>query len=303
MQAEEASEAFVAALHCALHAPQLTHYALSDCFAQDLQRKRQNACALAEEYASLARAFWREGPAAASADPAWRAFKKVNKAAAVRSDDVGEVLEALLRNLHDALAKTQRIEGSLAEEHVSLPAWLERAEREGYSFLTEVFQAQLETAVWGLEGSGPATHEHPWALRVCVDGCTTLHQALARALEPQTVDGYAGHATATASKRYTWLPLVLVVSLRRSSEKFVEYVADLDASGYVRSVDECRYSLCAVGLRRPPAAAAGPARHVVLACAAPGDWNVLGPGRCEPLPHVNDIIQKDAALLVYRLLV
>jgi hypothetical protein len=114
------------------------------------------------------------------------------------------------------------------------------------------------------------------------------------------VDAYAGEATATVDKSFTWLPPVLVVSMHRTADKYVEYVAELDASGYVQGVEDCRYSLCAVSLRRD--GGEGPAKHLVMASAVPGEWNVLGPGRCEPVAHVNDIIQKDASLLLYRLL-
>jgi len=299
MQAGDAPPAFVAALHLLLHAPQLAHYALSDCPEADLQRKRQNACGLVEAFCALARDFWGDFGGSQSAQTCWLAFRKVAKAGVARSDSVHDLAMALLAHMHAGLAKTEPLSDSLALRRVRADVWHAHNAQNGYSFLAETFQAQLGTATWDLQ-SRSETFEHPWSLSVAVDGCSTLQTALARKLEPLTAHA---EGVVTATKRYTWLPCVLIVDIQRASDRFVDYPAELDASAYAeprtsgRDRDDSRYALCAVVCAAPDG------RHVVL--ATPGGqepWSVFAPGERKPLPHVNDVIQKNAEVLLYRLL-
>lgn len=297
MQAGEAPGAFVAALHCLLHVPQLAHYVLTDAVvSQDALRKRQNACAFLDAFVALARAFFLGGGGdddPPSAADAWAAARKLCKASVLKSDSVAEFVKAALRSLHDALGKTAPMRDSLAAKHVDAEAWSAHNAREGYSFLTEVFQAQVRETVWSMEAE-EVSHAHPWVLELDVEGFDTLRKALrARHAPREPVKRLGEHELATVESKFAWAPLALVIALRRSKPQYVEYPAELDVSPHRVDMEDCRYALCAVAASKPEG------DHVVYAVEDEA-WRELRPGDARPLGDIEAIVQKHATVLVYR---
>lgn len=299
-----------AALQCLLHAPQLTNYFLSECVQDDLQRKRLNACQVAAEYGALAAAFWRDdAKAPLDTAPLHAALAKVHRPfgrAANGPHDAHEAMLVLLRCLHDALSKTAPVQQSLAAPHVAAEAWDAHSRAGGYSMLTEIFQGQLEVTVAGAAYAS-TTHEHFWDLGLAVDECTSVQQALQRFLAPETVDGFRVEDGSTIQARLTktplWLPLVLIVHLkrfdaarRRKIDKFVDYPADLDLSGCVRSNSACRYSLFGVCLHAGDLGAG----HYTALVEVRGRWFHANDEVSTPMDDLNALIQKDAYVLLYK---
>jgi ubiquitin C-terminal hydrolase len=302
---------FLAAVQCLLHAPQLVNYFLDGkCAEEDLQRKRLNACRVAQEFGALAEAFWRDADQTClDASPLHAAVAKANRgfARAGGAADAHESMLVLLRCLHDALAKTKPVPQSLAAQHAHAGAWEEHAAAAGYSFLTEVFQGQIET-VTASETAATTAHEHFWDLSLSIEGCTSVQQAIVRFLAPETAEGYAPGDGSSSDVRLvktpTWLPLVLVVHLkrfdaarRRKVDKFVDYTVELDLSGAVRSNEACRYSLFGVCLHAGEAAGAG---HHTALCEVRGRWFHANGEACDPIDDLNALIQKDAYVLLYK---
>ncbi len=285
-----------AALQCLLFSPPLTNYALSGLAEQDLHRKRINACALATEYISLAKAYWTDPePAVLDTRALWGALAKLHRPFANSNPhDAHEALALLLRHLHDAFAKTPRVERSPAWQHVDRPAWEAQCAKEGYSMVTELFQGQLECTVTAPDGHTSVTHEHFTGLSLDLQGCATVQQAVARCTEAVQIEGYtlpSGQAAAvTQTRRFRYMPLVLVVHLKRFDsaggkvDRFVDYSTALEAGG-------ARYRLFGVCLHVDG--------HYVAACEVHDHWFLCDDAACTPM-EVNSVVQKDAYVLMYK---
>lgn len=306
---------FNAALQCLLHAPQLTNYFLSaeGCVHEDLQRKRLNACAVATEYAALVAGYWRDPPPGAAGGldtaPLRAAVAKIHRAfAREQQHDAHEAMLVLLRCLHDALAKTRPVTQSLAAPHVDAAAWDQESRAAGYSILTEIFQGQVEVGVAsGAAGYANTTHQHFWDLSLPVDAASSVQQAIQKFLQPEGVEGYrlddGRTVDVTLTKTPLWLPLVLIVHLkrfdasrRRKIDKFVDYPVDLDLSGAVRSNAPCRYSLFAVCLHSGDLASG----HYSALCEVHGRWHHVNDAAATPVDDLNALIQRDAYVLLYK---
>lgn len=234
-----------AALQCLLFAPPLTNYVLSGLAEADLHRRRLNACALAGEYVSLAKAYWGSPPpataAAAALDtrPLWAALCKLHRPFAnAQPHDAHEALTALLKHLHDAFSKAPRLgeDESFAWRRVDRPAWEAQCAREGYSLmLTELFQGQMELVVTGPGGYRSVTHEHFTGLTLDVPTATTTAGAkvtVAECLdrhvtETVRIEGYkipalgGAEAAVTQTKAVRYAPLVLVLHLKANVDNDV----------------------------------------------------------------------------------
>ena len=284
-----------AALQCLLYSPPLTNYVMSGLAEQDLHRKRINACALASEYISLTKAYWtQQDPAVLDTRGVRGALAKLHRPFANSNPhDAHEALTLLLRHLHDALAKTPRVDPSLAWQRVDRPAWEAQCAKEGYSMLTEVFQGQLECTVSG-PGYCSVTHEHFTGLSLDLQGCATLQQAVAGCTGPEEIEGFtlpSGQtATVTQAKRFRYMPLVLVLHLKRfdpaggKMDRFIDYSTTLEAG-------ECTYGLFAACLHRDG--------HYVAACEVSGHWFLCDDATCTAM-EVNSVVQKEAYILMYK---
>ena len=298
-----------AVLQCLAHAPQLTNYVLAPgCAGEDAQKKRANACAALAEYAALVRAYWSRDAAAggdAAVDPTGlrAALLKLHRGAfrPGAPQDAHEALLALLKTLHDALARTKPVAGSVAAPRVDRAAW-DAHNAGNYSMLTEIFQAQLATRVEGPGGFAAAAHDHPWDLVLPIDEATSVQQALARYLAPARVDGYrlpdGSAAAVTVRRALVYLPLVLVLCLSRFGaggakklDKFVDYGVELDAAvgGGVR------YKLFGVVLHAGGAADG----HYSALVRHREAWAWANDEAVTPVADLNALIQRDAYLLFY----
>lgn len=288
-----------AALQCLLYCPPLTNYILAGWADKDLLKRRSNACALANEYVSLAKAYWsQKDPPVLDSRPLWAALCKVQKTFAnSQPHDAHEALVAVLKHLHESLGKTPRVHPSPTEESsVDVEAWERHVEREGYSVITELFQGQMESRVTAPGGYSSTTHEHFSGLSLDVGSCGSVAQALQRLLEPtriedfRTADG-TPPVCATQVKRILYCPLLLVIHLKvldaqgNKLDKFIDYSTTLD-------LPCSRYSLFAVCMHN--------GAHYVAACEAGDRWFLIDDASCQELQQVNSVIQRDAYMLLYK---
>lgn len=290
-----------AALQCLLYAPPLVAYLISGLAEQDLHRKRANACALATQFISLAKAYWtsRDPPCLDTAG-LWAALCKLHKPfAGQHPQDAHEALAVTLRHLHDAWAKTPPLARSVARQHVHHAAWDAHVAATGYSMVTELFQGQLEQTVREPADGGycSVTHEHFTGLSLDLEGCATVTQALnkflrAERIEEFSVGGGAAPVAVTQTKRVLYMPLLLVLHLKRFDaagnkiERFVDYSTTLRCAD-----DGGEYELFAACFHRDG--------HYVAACESAGRWTLMDDSVCCPL-EVDSVVQRDAYMLLYK---
>lgn len=290
-----------AALQCLLYSPPLVNYVLAGLAEADLHKKRINACAVASEFVSLAKSYWtRPDPPALDPRPLWAAMCKLHKPFANNHPhDAHEALALALKYLHDALARTPRVAGSIAAQHVVSEPWEASLAKDGYSMIAEMFQGQLECAVSDGAGYHSLSYEHFNGLSLDLDGCATVPQAIAKFLAPTDIDDFklpsGAGARVTQTKRLVYAPLILVVHLKRFDarghkvDRFVDYSTTLDLQQHGPGAGQ--YALFAACMHRDG--------HYVAVCEANGRWFLLDDAAVSELP-VNSVVQKDAYVLLYK---
>ena len=286
-----------AALQCLLHTPALTNYVLSEWAEKDLRKQRLNACALAGEYISLTKQYWTAPePGVLDTRPLWTALAKVHKFFGNGDPhDAHEAVLAVLKHLHDALARTPRIQPSIAYDAVDRPAWDAHLAKEGYSILSEMCVGQVACTLQGPGGFASTTHEHFHGLSLDIEGCATLGQAVAKSFAPSAIDGFTfpdGSVAAVEQTRLpVYMPLVLILHLKRFDargakvDRFVDYSTALEVPGHGT------YDLYAVCFHRDG--------HYVAACRAATDWLLMDDAAVTPM-GINAVVQKEAYVLFYK---
>ena len=266
---------FNAAIQALLHTPQLVNYALADTlYGDDLYKKRMNACAMATEFAALARSYWStETKKAPSAVPLRTAFCKVKKSMAAprQEQDAHEAILGLLETMHAALAKVVRVrEPPPTADH---GAWTTHNEQQGYSLLTEMFMVQTEMR------DRPGVFDHVWGLSLPVAEASSVSQALA------AMDVTIRHP-----------PLTLMLHINRFDaagnkiNKFVNYTIEMTLEGK-------KYALYAIILHSGEARTGG---HYTAMVQHQGTWTFVNDAACTPVTDINTVIQKDAYVLLYK---
>jgi ubiquitin C-terminal hydrolase len=276
-----------AAAQALLHCPPLVNYALSAGFTADQNARRSNACAAANAFAALARAYW----APAGAQPAdlgpesarlLAALTKVYPRLARGQQDAHEGVVLLLGLLHDAGARAARLppdqSATSASACCDAAAWAQTP----YSFLTEIFQGQSRL----VDDAAPRL-DHWWCLSLAISDSTSVPAAIAR----HHGSGHATHA-----------PPCLIVHLKRFDaagqtkiDKFMSYGADLSVP-LAPDARPAQYALFAVVMQ------SGDARSGHYTCLAEhrGAWSFADDGAVTEVTDINSIVNRDAYMLLYK---
>lgn len=281
-----------AALQCLLHVPSLTNYVLQGWAEKSLLKRRANACALANHYIHLTRAYWTTPePPVLSTAALHAALGKVHKGFANgQPHDAHEAVLAVLKHLHDAMARTPRIEPSQAAARVHREAWNDHVAKDGYSVLTELFVGQMECTLTCSTSPPSVTHEHFQGLSLDVRG--TLADSVAAMLEPVHIEDYAVDG-AVQTKRVVYAPLVLTVHLKRQRadgskvDDPVEYETVMTLLG-------CTYHLFGICFHRDG--------HYTAACELDGAWRLMDDDQVRPYEATEDAA-KDVYMLFFKKLV
>lgn len=252
-----------AAMHCLAHVPPLVAYTHGPEFEATLATRRKNACELARRFAALVRDYWK-----ASDDPPGTGVSCSAVHAAFctlhrkHDRDARAALRLLIESLHAALSTIER----LVDRPVPFApgfdaaAWDAHCLHGGYSLLTEIFESQMVR-------DGAA--KHSWV--VAVEPKASIEKCL------EGLD-------------FTRLPLCLVVNLAGESEGvFVAYDSTLRLAECNRPV---QYKLFGVVLHRDGDWAS--------LCANKGVWYHRDRTKTVPLENINDLLQKDAVMLLYK---
>jgi hypothetical protein len=253
------------ALQCLLHVPQLVNFARHEMFEGCLFRKRKNACDVATEFAALAKTYWNSGDEQ-SASGILEAFVRAHRSFKGKrhKNDAAEALTLFVDTLHSALANTERISDHPVPFEGDEDSWNAHINATGYSMILDVFAGQRR-----LENKSFETFF----------GLTLDHSV------PVT--------KALGAYDFTRLPLILAITLQKSEDKqFVAYEADMHATENSFVV---RYKLFAVLLHH---GGADDGHWTALACHA-DTWTHYDDTACSTV-HVNDVVQKNAAMLLYK---
>ncbi len=258
-----------AAMQCLLHTPQLVNFVRHDMFDECLFRKRKNACDIAVEFSKLAAAYWNSDDAkdTLSTGGILDAFLKMHRSFKGKrhTNDAGEALMLMLDSLHAALANTKRISDHPVPFEGDLPSWDAYIASSGYSPVTDIFLGQRRLA----------------------DGFESFMGL--------TVDDAVSKSVSTYE--FTRLPLILVITLQKSEDKqFTAYDGEMHVHEHLAAGKTAvRYALFAVLLHHGDAVGG---HWTALACHG-GEWTHHDDASSTRV-HVNDVVQKDAVMLLYK---
>ena len=282
------------AMQCLLYTPQLVNYFLSGLYNQDLLKKRQNASALCEEFASLVHTYWRSEDNL-NLDRFIAAFLKCNRSFVLdQQHDAHEVFNMILTILHESLSKTKEIEESVALEYVNREAWRAQNDK-NYSFITELVQNQVEISIEGSE----SRYEHLWDISLPIDTCSSIQAALTKYVEAETIHDYKrGEHTldVRCTRKFVYTPVIMIIHLKRFNnknkkiDKFVDYATELTISA------GAAYALFAVIMHSGTLHNG----HYTCCCEVKGHWFKMDDQVVTPIVDINAIIQRDAYMLFYK---
>lgn len=253
------------ALQCLLHVPQLVNFVRHDMFEGCLFRKRKNACDLATEFSKLAKAYWNNS-AEQSAAGVLEAFVRTHRSFKGKrhKNDAAEALMLFVDTLHSALANTEQIPDHPVPFEGDKESWDAHAKIAGHSLISDVFAGQRRLDTSSFE--------------------TFLGL---------TLDHTAPVTKALAAYDFTRLPLILAITLQKSEDKqFVPYEAEMRVA---ENSFEVHYKLFAVLLHH---GGADDGHWTALACHA-DSWTHYDDATSSAV-HVNDVVQKNAAMLLYK---
>lgn len=252
-----------AALQCLLHVPQLVNFVRHDMFEGCLYRKRKNACDVATEFSKLASAYWTSNDTISTSGILDAFFRSHRSFRGKRhANDAAEALMLLIESFHAALANAKQIEDHPVPFHGDRTSWDAYITSSGYSPMTDIFlgQRRLET---GFE--------------------TFLGLTLA-------------NVATMATFEFTRLPLILVITLQKSEDKqFTTYDGEMHVRECGVGDVSVRYALFAVLLHHGDTSGG----HWTALARHGDEWTHYDDAGSTRV-HVNDVVQKDAVLLLYK---
>jgi len=260
-----------AMLQCMLHVPQLVNFVRDDMFESCLLQKRKNACEFAIEFSKLAKTYWSLIESTATPDAITEAFMRVHRSFKGKrhKHDAGEALLLSIDTLHTALGNVGHLIDDDDDQH-PMPfegnedEWAKHVAHTGNSPILDIFTGQQ------LVGT---VYEH--FTSVMLDPMASVDKAF-------------------ESLTFTYLPLILIATIKKSEDKqFVGYSDTLSLRDAAYHVD---YALFAVLMHHGTSADG----HWTALVHHLGKWTHVDDERQTVLTDLNDIIQKDAVMLLYK---
>lgn len=296
---------FNVALQCLLYCPNLTNYFLVD-HATDINRKVKGASAIAEAYGELVRSYW-TSPSPANPLPVHLAFVKACRFKANTQHDAHEALVCMLDKLHCGLSRMKPPPDTavVTQPGLVLAPWVDSL-KNTTSVVMEVFRGQVETRT---EGPGVSTisYDHFTSVSLPVhDPLWNLGLCFEKHMDDEVLSDFrldnGGLTSVTQSKRFTYLPRILVVHLKRFDNtsaklaKYVDYTVELDLGRHAVPGIEHHYQLFAVCLHRGTESSG----HYTACAEVKGQWYAMDDDNVTRVQNIANIIQKDAYMLFYK---
>lgn len=297
---------FNAAVQCLAYCPNMTNYFLAGHAETDLNPRLKGASSVAGAYAEFVRDYWTKDVTTEPADSAqlYAAFVKACRGfAPFQQHDAHEALVCLLDKLHEGLSRMKPNEHAVAHRpEVCRKPWLEGM-KGCASVVTEVFRGQVEAQVHA-PGYASVSHDHFTCLSLAVHEASSLAQCFQRHMAPETLTDFKvddAPIAATLTKRFTYLPRILIVHLKRFDacdkiDRFIDYPAELDLGAYTVAGCQHHYQLFGVCLHRGSVSDG----HYTTCGEVKGRWHFMDDEASSHMKNINDIIQKDAYVLLYK---
>jgi hypothetical protein len=242
--------------------PNLRNYLASDCPKEDVSKKKINARMVVNECMALA------SGATCDTRTLCVAMGKIYRSSLSKhkQHDPWVWFVSLVHALHDGLDKTNHIEGapSSSSPWLHRDAWDAHNEKNGYSILVELFQAQLDSS------------RHPWHVSVPIS--------------PKPV---------AVSAAYDVAPLVMVIRIEKFDltgkkiDAFVPYSTSLTIMERGNAV---AYALHSVVLHKGSDLESGKCAALVQRSR---QWYFVDDERVIDIKHIQDVVQREAYILVY----
>lgn len=298
---------FNAALQCLLYCPNMTNYFLAGVPTTDVCTKRKGASTLATLLAEFACVYWTSTSTQAPLDTTelYAAFCKTSKGFGPNlQHDAHEAILCLLDKVHEGLSrlKPPANQGVCHRPEVQQTAWRDSL-KNSCSVVSEVFRGQMEMCIQA-KGYTRVTHDHFTCMSVAVNDCASLVQCFQQFMAPEHLGDFKVDdqvIDASISKKFTYLPRILIVHLKRFDkhdkiDKFVDYPSELDLGMYVVPGCDHHYQLFGVCLHR----GATDKGHYTACCEVNGRWHLIDDDTVGVMENINDIIQRDAYVLFYK---
>jgi ubiquitin C-terminal hydrolase len=218
-------------------------------------------------------------------------------------------MTALMDKLHEALCRLPTTGHELtvanAAAGVDREAWLGGL-KGTTSVVSEVFRGQLVVRIQGVNGTtyDSKTHDHFTCLSLGVTSASTLMQCVARFMDAERVEEYnvgTHKGEVQLSKRFTYLPRILIIHLKRFGtskiERFIEYPAELNLSAYAAPRCHPHYQLFSVCAHHGASTDSG---HYSACGEVKGSWYRMDDDSVSRMENINDIVQRDAYILLYK---
>jgi ubiquitin C-terminal hydrolase len=145
------------------------------------------------------------------------------------------------------------------------------------------------------------TYDHFTSLSLAVNDAGSLATCMHKYMADEVLTDISSGGRLT--RRFTYLPRVLIVHLKRFDaygskiDKFVDYPFELSLGQYVsRPEVEHNYQLFAVCLHH----GSSHDGHYTACCEVQGTWFMCDDASVTPLEHIDNVIQRDAYVLMYR---
>jgi ubiquitin C-terminal hydrolase len=220
--------------------------------------------------------------------------------------DAHEALMAIVDKLHDGLSRMKPDERIAVSERpeVHRVSWCDGGHVP--SVVSEVFRGQLRSAIEG-DGYSSVLHEHFTSLSLSIADNASLASSLQRFMAPDNVEDFkvdGKQCNVTITKRFTYLPRVLIIHLKRFGDgdgekvdKFVDYPVEMSMASYASpECTEHHYRLFAVCFHRGTATNG----HYTMCGEVKGQWFHIDDDVVTKMSDINHIIQKDAYMMLYK---
>lgn len=295
---------FNAALQCIAYCPNLANYLMSALAENDVCTKRKGASSLALALIDFVKSYWTRD--AAHVQPVFDVFSKVCKGFGQdQQHDAHEAIICLLDKTHDGLSRLKPPPAHAVQHcpHIHRKPWVDGL-KGSCSVVSEVFRGQVEVCVQAPGYTG-LSYDHFTCLSLAISECSTLAQCFQKHLSTETITDFkvddATVPCATLTKRFTYLPRILIVHLKRFDgnekiDRFIDYPSELDLGQFAASPCEHHYQLFGVCLHRGNLEDG----HYTACCEVKGRWNLMDDEAVSVLTNINDIIQRDAYVLMYK---
>lgn len=266
---------FLAGLHVVIHVPQIANVLRDPIFEKMLYTKRKNCSEFASELSKLSKDYWNSFDFEKTVDVSHLldVFVKINRNFAGRKMyDATECFLKMIETLESAFVAKESYDPP--RDPKDLAAWTEYTKKHASTFLSDVFLGQARQT----SKDGSVTYDHFTGLTV-----SATNNSISKGIQEYVNDPDTG-----VIRVITKHPLILPVFFQKGPEKhFVQYDTTLQ-------VEDAEYELFSVLLH------VNGNHWVALGKSPTGAWNLFDDSTMTTITDMNDLIQKEAMLCLYK---